>query len=237
MWVRRIVFYGVLWAAAVLALAGGCADATEKPWGRERPLALPGKTAQVWAVAPAINLSGVEGIDPLLQSDLLYAQLQTVKGVTAIPVNRVAEVFLALKIERVQSLEQAQLVCQLLGADALVVPTITAYDPYNPPKFGGSLQLFQTAGAMPAGFDPRELSRRARPGANEGLARDPGFVQAVGMFDASNGTTRDRLVQFTHGRHDPMGPMGRREYLLSMDRYAGFAYASLIEDLLAKLQR
>jgi hypothetical protein len=58
------------------------------------------------------------------------------------------------------------------------------------------------------------------------------FVQAVGMFDAANGTTRDALLAYAAGRNDPLGPMGPREYLASMDRYCGFVYAQLTADLL-----
>jgi hypothetical protein len=61
---------------------------------------------------------------------------------------------------------------------------------------------------------------------------DAGFVQAVGMFDAANGTVRDAVMGYARGRHDPVGPMGPREYLVSMDRYVGFAYHTLVGDLL-----
>src|SRR5262245_60854563 len=110
-------------------------------YGTEIPLRFPGARTQVWAIAPAVDLSG-QNIDPLLQADLVFGQLQQVKGITAIPVNRVAEVYAALRISQVESEEQASVVCDLLGCDALLVPTITLYDPYNPPKLGASLQLF-----------------------------------------------------------------------------------------------
>ena len=55
---------------------------------------------------------------------VVYQQMQQVRGLTMVPVNRVAEVFAGLKIEKVQSPEQAALVCDLLGCDALVVATV-----------------------------------------------------------------------------------------------------------------
>jgi hypothetical protein len=58
-------------------------------------------------------------------------------------------------------------------------------------------------------------------------------VQAVGMFDAANGTVRDRLKLYAAGRHEPAGPLGEKEYYVSMDRYCGFAYSELIEQLMA----
>src|SRR3954452_18381890 len=95
-------------AAAIAAgpFAVGC---REKPtqYGRESALLLPTKRRQVWAGAPAINLSGQGGVDPLLQAALAFEQLQQIGGLTLIPVNRVAQVYVAMGIENVRSPEQA----------------------------------------------------------------------------------------------------------------------------------
>lgn len=234
-WMRSITRPAVaigLAAAAPLAGAGGCSKTPQ--YGVEHTFLFPGKSRQVWAVAPAVNLSGMREVDPILQADLLYQQLQEVRGLTVVPVNRVVEVYAGLKIDQVQSAEQARLVCDLLGCDALVVPTVTAYDSYDPPKFGGSLQVFRKdAFARAVNVDPRDLARAAAPGPMESLPPpDLGFEQAVGMFDATNGSVREALFGYARGRQDPVGPMGRREYLQSMDRYVGFAYHTLIGDLL-----
>ena len=210
-------------------------------YGRENLLSLPaGTKRQVWAVAPVLNLSGQREVDSLLQADLLYQQLQQVRGITAIPVNRVAEVYASMRIDRVDSPEQAQIVCELLGCDALLVGTVTAFDPYNPPKFGGSLQLFTAADtAMQAGVDPRDLMRMAAPPEDAPMpqVRQAEVRQAVGMFDAANGSVRDEVMFYADGRNDPMGPMGPKEYLASMDRYCGFAYHTLIEQLISQPRR
>jgi hypothetical protein len=221
--------------AMLLAVGGGC----QKPvmYGREQELGLDQERGEVWAVAPALNLSGQRDVDPLLQADIVYGQLQRVRGLTVIPVNRVAEVYASLRIDKVQSAEQAALVCDLLGADALVVPTVTAYDPYNPPKMGASLQVFN----RPADFsrqaaatvDVRALSRAAAPPAESSLPKQPDtFLQAVGMFDSANGTTHDAVLAYASGRNDPLGPMGPKEYFASMERYCGFVYYELIADVL-----
>ena len=105
----------------------GCTQAPP-PYGTERQLALPATHRQAWAVAPVLDLSGQQ-IDPILQADLVFQQLQTVHGITAIPVNRVVEVYGGLGINKIQTEEQAQLVCELLGCDALLVTSVTAFDP------------------------------------------------------------------------------------------------------------
>jgi|SRR5581483_1879605 len=215
-------------------LAAGC-EPPPKPYGTEAQLYVPGKRRMIWAVAPAVDLSGERQVDPLLQADLVYQQLQEVHGVTAIPVNRVVEVYASLRIDKVESQAQADLVCDLLGCDGLVVPTVTAYDPYDPPKFGASLQLFRKPAvyARPVQVDPRELARSASP-RSDAPAEKPAdsMVQVVGMYDAANGTTREAVFHYALGRNDPVGPYGEKEYLVSMDRYCGFAYHELIADLL-----
>jgi len=207
----------------------------QKPeYGSEPQMFLPGTARQTWAVAPAVNLSGVKEADPILQADLLYTQLQQTAGLNVIPVNRVVEVFAALRIEQIQSEEQAAIICNLLGCDAICVPTITAYDPYDPPKMGASLHLFRKTNVLNAGVDPRELVRRASPRPNESTPLRSGFLQVVGMFDAANGSTRAAALLYAQGRNDPAGPYGARGYLIEMDRYNGFVYHSLIEELLLK---
>jgi hypothetical protein len=211
----------------------GC-DSHEPRYGSEIQLMWPGLNRQIWAVAPAVDLSGQKQVDPLLQGDLVYQHLQEVSGITVVPVNRVIEVYSSLRIDRVQSVEQARLVCELLGCDALVVPTVTAYDAYNPPKFGAALQVFTRRGpvATTPAVDVRELVRSATPGPNEPAPMSGDFHQVVGMFDAANGTTRKAVYAYAEGRHDPSGPLGAKEYFVNMDRYCGFVYHTLIEQLI-----
>jgi len=223
-------------AIALVAVVAGCQSA--KPYGTETQVRLPGEHRQVWAVAPAVNLSGQE-VDPLLQADDLFEQLQQIHGLTVVPVNRVAQVFAALQIARVQSSVQASLVCEQLGCDALVVPTVTIYDPYDPPKVGASLQIFRRGdAATPPNVDVRLLSRAASlpPGAPLPPPQEAGFKQAVGIFDAANGTVRNRVAAYATGRNDPHGPLGEREYFVNMDRYCGFVYHELILDLLGSMK-
>jgi hypothetical protein len=221
-------------------MAGGCSGDKKPIYGVERPTALPGSVRQTWAVAPAIDLSG-QRVDPILQADILYQQLQQVDGLNVIPVNRVVQVYTTLRIAQVQSEEQAAIVCDLLNCDSICVASISAYDPYEPPKFGAAIQVFRKEGlaggsARPAAeVDPRLLVRRASPVGPNPAPASQRFVQVVGMFDAANGSTRDALFRYAQGRNDPIGPLKERTYLVEMDRFCGFVYASLIEQLLRKL--
>jgi hypothetical protein len=210
----------------------GCSKT--EPYGTEQKLTFPGVRAQTWAVAPAVNLSGRRAVDALLQADLVFEEVSQITGVTAVPVNRVAEVYASLNIATVESPEEAALVCELLGVDALLVPTVTLYDPYDPPKLGASLQLF---GRKPitdnaVALDTRSLSRTATVSETTVYVEPPEFVQAAGVFDATDGTTRQRLMRYAAGRNDPDGPMTERAYFMDMDAFSSFAYHALLEDLL-----
>jgi hypothetical protein len=112
---------------------------------------------------------------------------------------------------------------------------VTIYDTYNPPKLGAAMQLFvkPSSFARTPQVDPREMAKSAAPREVDPMpAAGNDVIQAVGLFDAANGTVRDRLHVYAAGRNDPIGPMGEKEYYLSMDRYCGFAYSELIEQLI-----
>jgi hypothetical protein len=224
-----------LMALTWLALALGCSS--QKPYGEEEQLFLPGTHRQVWAVAPAINLSGQSQVDPLLQSDLVYQELQKVRGLTVIPVDRVVEVYASLKIDKVQSEKQAYDICRLLGCDGLVVPTVTAYDPYDPPKFGASIQLFVRPGTfdrLPK-LDPRALERSATATAPAAMPETHNMAQVVEMYDASDGTVLEAVKAYAKGRTDPNKPLGIDEVTVCMDRYCAFGYHELLSELLDNL--
>lgn len=227
----------VLSSALVTALlaVGGCSETPPvREYGRESRVVLSTLRPHVWAVAPAVNLSGQPSVDPLLQADLVFQQLQQVEGLTVIPVDRVVEAMAGLRLAELRSAEQAIRVCEMLGADALLIPTVTAWDPYDPPKMGATLSLFVLPGRLgpEASVDPRALARRATPLSDEASGSTPtrrpdGFFQASGMFDAAHGSVREALLLHAYGRTDPLGPYGTREFLVSSDRYASFVYRQL----------
>lgn len=239
-------------AATALVAASCCAClasvACEKPagYGIETTHALPSSQQQVWAVAPAINLSGQQGVDSLLQADLLFTELQTVRGLRAIPVNRVAQVYAALGIRQIESGETAAQVCALLGADALVVPTVTLYDPYDPPKMGAAVQIFTAAGVtLQPGqmLDARTVQQWQRSGTEPGgLAMNRPtwngeLLQEAGLFDAAHGTTRMSALYYVDGRTDPHGAARDDSVFLDMDRYARFVYHELLGDVMFTLRQ
>ena len=78
---------------------------------------LPGKRRRSGPSPRWSTSSGERQVDPLLQADLVFQQLQQVHGVTVVPVNRVVEVYVRPADRPGASPEQAAIVCDLLGCD------------------------------------------------------------------------------------------------------------------------
>ena len=105
-------------------------------------------------------------------------------------------------------------------------------------EFGAALQLFRKVPPVaPAGGGDAKLADGEPQPAAAGLAGGVTLTQAVGFYDAANGSVRDALMVYAAGRHDPVGPLGQKEYLVSMDRFCGFAYRSLAESLLYEMRK
>lgn len=227
---RRRSLCGLL--LAVAATVGGGCQAKPVEYGRESILFSPRYAPRSFAVAPAINLSGQRQPEPLLQADLLFTELQQVRGITVVPVNRVVQAYAGLGIRQVESAGQAAQVCEAIGVDALIIPTITAFDPYDPPKMGASLQTFVRKSRDADGkLDVRQLGRD-RTERVQSTPEKADFIQEAKLFDAAAGTTRIRVTEYAKGRIDPTGALGEREFYMNMDRYASFVWHELIEETL-----
>ncbi|BAM04981.1 hypothetical protein [Phycisphaera mikurensis] len=198
----HLVLLPLLVAAATLA---GCtlgprrAATLRAPWAGERTL----------AVAPLLNESGSVHADGVRLADRLTERLNGAAGVTTVPVNRVLAAMERLGLAEVRTNEEAVALRDGLGVGGLVAGTITAFDPYDPPKLGLNLGAFYTAPATPAAPAPdtgtgtgtdadadrevwavapgapdtRALARAARPTRAEvraaGPAATPGPVAAI----------------------------------------------------------
>jgi hypothetical protein len=204
----------VMLTVAVL-LMGGC-PALERQ-GAD-PLESPYPSKRVWAVAPLRNESGSLQADGVLMADHLARQLENAVNIDVMPVNRTLSAMETMGLRQVSSPDEAMRLLGLLGADGLVVGTITAYDPYDPPKLGMAIELY-TAHRVEEG-NPTDARRLVRTGKGEGslpvvgagsLRQPVGRVS--GFFDASNPEVRQMMKRYASDRGSQRGDSFEELYL------------------------
>jgi hypothetical protein len=192
--------------------------------------------SQLWGVAPFENETGTSVVDSAAIADAFMMEAQQVDQIDMVPVNRVIRAMRASGIERIASPGDALTIMNVLRLDALVIGTVTAYDPYRPLTLGLAVEVY----ARPAsedwtGLDPRELTRSisGKPAAAGAFGPSGPVAQAAGVFNASNHRTLQWLAEYTAGRQEPGSAYGGDIYLVSMDLYTQFVCHRLLHDLLA----
>jgi hypothetical protein len=126
---------------------------------------------------------------------------------------------------------------ETLNVDGLVVGTVTAYDPYNPPTFGLAVQLFKPQLIERAQLDPRNLTRQSSGEVELGAMHDVSpAAQAAGIFDARNELTRMWIDEYAIGRTPKDSAYGAEIFLVRMELYTKFVSYRLIGQLLASEQ-
>lgn len=189
----------------------------------------------LWAVAPLRNESGTTLIDGFEVTDKVILAVEEVRGLRCLPLNRVLEAMRALEMQSVRTPEDARRLAASLGVDGLIVGSVTAYDPYNPPKIGMMLALFVASDSMNAGsaVDPRSLSVQptdANSTASAARSRSPATVVSQ-TLDAANHQVLMDVKAYAQGRHDDRSALGWEVYLESMDRYSQFAAHHAVDRL------
>lgn len=219
--------------AALLPLLCGCSLFKEK---LHPPLALasPYERRQLWAVAPFANESGISIVKPDRIADVMAEQAEEIEGIDTVPVNRVILGMRRLEMRSINSPADATALMNALGVDGLIVGTVTAYDPYPPPKFGAAVQLYRRD--MPRNgsrVDPVALTRSSRERVSPGeLPANGPIARASGVFDAKNHQTLMQLNEYAVGRTQPGAAYGSNVYLVNMELYTQFVAYRLLHDLL-----
>jgi hypothetical protein len=220
------------WSFALAAvLLAGCAASHEPVLSAPHTLSVPYDTAKgevLWAVVPLRNESGTTLVDTLEVSDKVVHAAAQVQGVRALPLNRTIATMRSLKMQDLATPADAKRLATEMGVDALLVGSITAWDPYDPPKLGLALALYARTGAMdqrgPATIDTRTL--QYQPTDYQYFPRssfDSAPSSVVSEFlDGKNHQVLMDLKNYATGRHDPTAALAWRRYLASMDLYTEF---------------
>ena len=229
---RRCVFlFTGLAAMAAASLLSGCNGPPKEKLVAPRTLVAPYDTDAgdvLWAVVPLRNESGTSTLDALEVSDKVVAAASQVKGIRTLPLNRTISAMRALKMTELRSPADAKRLAAELGADGLLVGSITAWDPYDPPKLGLALALYSRPGPMDRRgseqIDPKRLEYQ--PTDYQYFARssfDSAPTAVVSEYlDGKNHQVLMDVKSYAEGRHDPTGAMGYKRYLASMDLFTEF---------------
>ena len=212
----------VLLLTAAIAMISGCTLF----WDRQgMSLESPYPTRRVWAVAPLRNESGSVEADGWSMADHLTRHLENATNLDVLPVNRVLATMEKLRIAQVTNADQAQQLLHSLRIDGLVVGTITAYDPYDPPKLGLAIELYANKKVeYHDAINVRQLSRAAT--AVGSLPEQPDLRQPVStvsaVFDAAHQDVQEKLKRYATGRGRPPDRGSWYRYRISMDLYSEF---------------
>lgn len=208
---------------ALIGCDGGSKDRALAP---PQVLVAPYDTSRgelLWAVAPLRNESGTTLADPLAITDKVILAVEEVRGIRCLPLNRVIEGMRSLEMPAVRTPDDARRLAAALGAEGVLVGSITAYDPYNPPKLGLALALHSAGGSADArSLDTRSLSTSPTDPPARWTGDRPTTVVSE-LLDGANHQVLMDVRAYAQGRHDDRSALGWEVYLASMDRYAQFA--------------
>jgi hypothetical protein len=212
----RTVFASPLVLAAALAcvLPGCMGEKKQPPPPIESSISSAYPNVHTFAIAPAINLSGSRDFDQLAVSDSLFAELQQVSGLNVLPLNRTLFAMRQMGIRSIDDPAQAQRIAESLGADGLIVPAVTAYDPYNPPVIGMILQVYTPRTSPTAAPEKQPVS------------------QASAVFNSTNQSVLRELRDFAKGRTQYDSALQDQKFLMDSDLYLRFVSHAMVRRLM-----
>lgn len=186
------------------------------------------------AVVPMRNESGTTVFLPDDISDAVVRAASSVPGIRCLPLNRTIAEMRGLGLREIRSPSDLEAIAEAMNVDGLIVGTITAYDPYNPPTLGISLALHAGNPVFAAGPELDDI---------RGAVTDPRmpktsrYVESPVASVSEVFTGRSHAVQmevrrYAEGRIDPGSPRGWRTYLASMPLYTEFAAHAAVGRLL-----
>lgn len=229
--IRFRVIGPVMMLIAALTPLGGCASGERlvAPTRLTAPYAEP----RIWAVVPFTNESGITRVDAARLADLFTNEIEDVRGLQTVPVNRVILAMRALNLPAITNAQEATALMNALDVDGVLVGTVTMWEAFPPLKVGMSVELFQRSPYDTPTLDPRELLR-SPTGPPPPTDADDRALRASGVFDAANHDVRASLKAYAAGRHVPDSAFGPRIYEMRMELFTQFVSHRLTADLLAQ---
>ena len=143
----------------------------------------------------------------------------------------------SLGLQELSSPADARKLAAEMGVDGLIVGSVTAFDPYNPPTLGISLALYARPGPMDARGEERIDTRELTYQASDyeyfpvGVYTDKPASVASGVLDGNNHQVLMDLDRYVEGRDDPTYRLGTNRYLASMELFTEFAAWRMVGQL------
>lgn len=192
----------------------------------------------LWAVVPLRNESGFSQIDAYQVSDKIVAAAAQVRGIRCLPLNRTIAAMRNLNLQELANPDEAQQLATALGVDGIIVGSITAYDPYNPPKLGLALALYSRPGLLDkqgsANIDTRKLTYQPTDYhyfTRSSFKDAPASVVSEFM-DGKNHQVQLDVQRYASGRTEATSALAWRRYLASMDLFCEFGAWQSVDRLL-----
>ncbi|MEK6703920.1 MAG: hypothetical protein AABZ53_16800 [Planctomycetota bacterium] len=215
-----------------LGLLTGCISSSHDPLIAPDVVVAPYDVASgdvLWAVIPLRNESGTSGANIFDMSDKIVAAVEQVHGVRCLPLNRTIETMRALEMTSINSPADALKLATAMGVDAIIVGSITAYDPYDM-VVGLSLALVARPGTMRPGsaiaqtIDARRLESAASEHPTQAARTENGIVATASeLLDSKNHQVLADVKQYAQGRHRQSAAAGWRTYTTSAPLFSEFA--------------
>src|SRR5690606_32244210 len=155
---RAFALHAALYLALciiLLALApalSGCSFRRADDLTAPRQHIAPYNTARahpVWAVYPLRHETGTALAKPPDITDAIVAAAAQARNLRVLPLNRTLEAMAALGLRSLATPEDARNLAEAIGADGIILGSITAFDPYTP-TIGLSLALYIRPGILDA---------------------------------------------------------------------------------------
>ncbi|MEO1065604.1 MAG: hypothetical protein AAFZ07_29685, partial [Actinomycetota bacterium] len=168
--------------------------------------------------------------DTLKLADQFASHLENAARIDVLPVNRVIAAMEIADIDVVRTKFEAQTLLAELDVDGIVVGTIAAYEPYDPPRLAISIELYTSKPfEREVAQSLRRLSRATTGPQSLGTLPDdtkqPVSVVSASL-DAGDPLVREQIQRFAKNRGNPGSQNTDYDwhlYHMSMDRFSEFA--------------
>lgn len=237
----QLVAYLVVSLLILAPALTGCSWKRADDLTAPRELVAPYDTSRaepVWAVYPLRNETGTSLAQSGPITDAVVAAAAQARNLRVLPLNRTLEAMMALEMDSLGTPEDARKLAEAMGADGLILGSITAYDPYTP-TVGLSLALYVRPGVLDeqqgqTPLDARALTWQPTDYAyfpSSGYADAPAAAVATHLDGKSHGVQM-AVRDYAEGRSEPGTALGWRRYLASAPLFVEFAAWHAVERLL-----